>query len=284
MKNVFDNRDTAAAGHGENSATIHEGGDRAKKKLLTTDTTLANESKLVHAGQSKINEIELLEKEITDISFAVSHDLKAPLRIISGYAGIVQTDYSGALDTEGNRLLALIVENAAVMNTMLDAIVVLSRVTQQEYVMQAADMNSLFSKISEEHKNNKTTETTIRISNLAPVICDVNAIRTVAGNLLSNAIKFSAKVKHPTIEIGSEAGNEEVVYFVRDNGAGFDMKYSSKLFRLFQRLHSKSEYPGIGAGLAIAAKIIHKHGGKIWAESIENKGATFYFSLPTNNQ
>jgi light-regulated signal transduction histidine kinase (bacteriophytochrome) len=284
MKNIFESKEVTAAIPGENSATIHEGRDCAIKNLLTAEATLVNDSELLLSEKGKKNEALLLEKEIADLSFAVSHDLKAPLRIISGYAGIIQADYSGALDTEGNRLLALIVENASVMSTMLDAIVGLSRVTQQEYVMQMADMNSLFNKISEEHKNSTTTETTMRISNLASVICDVNAIRTVAGNLLSNAIKFSANATQPTIEIGSETGNEEVVYFVRDNGTGFDMKYSSKLFRLFQRLHSKSEYPGIGAGLAVAAKIIHKHGGKIWAESVENKGTTFYFSLPINNQ
>lgn len=225
-------------------------------------------------------QLEAANKELEAFTYSVSHDLRAPLRIIDGYANILVDDHKPALGDEGNRMLGIIMNNARRMGELIDDLLNLSRMGRKELTLQKINMEELVGLVIAELLSLNAHPPEIRLGALPPAEADSGLIRQVWGNLISNAIKYSGTREHPVIEIGSRKTHGEIIYFVKDNGVGFDMQYAHKLFGVFQRLHKLSEFEGTGVGLALVQRIIAKHGGRIWAEAEPDKGACFYFSLP----
>ncbi len=219
-------------------------------------------------------------KELESFSYTVSHDLQAPLRAIRGFSDMIMKD-GAATGAETKRKLAVIQDNAERMQQLIDDLLALSRVGRQGVSSKLIDMNALVKDVWEELKAAYHGKHLIlKIKDLLPAYGDQNLIRQVLANLLSNAIKFSANRKRIVVDVGSNQKNGGNVYYVKDKGVGFDMQHYDKLFGVFQRLHSSSEFKGTGIGLSIAQRIVHLHGGQIWAESEIDEGAIFYFLLP----
>ncbi|MBL7703283.1 MAG: PAS domain S-box protein [Ferruginibacter sp.] len=235
--------------------------------------------------QKVINRTEQLRKtneELEAFSYSVSHDLRAPLRAIIGFSAILQEDYITKLDDEAKRITDVIIGNTKKMGQLIDDLLTFSRMGRQEVLKTSINTHKMVKETVEEidRKENNAKKAEWLIHNLPPVMGDINIMRQVWVNLISNAVKYSAKKNVQHIEIGYFMQNTEIVFFVKDNGVGFDEKYKDKLFKVFQRLHSADEFDGTGIGLAIVEKIISKHGGKVWAEGEKDIGACFYFSLP----
>lgn len=229
-------------------------------------------------------ELKQLNKELESFTYSISHDLRAPLRIMNGYAGIITDEYSDKLDEDAIRMLNNIIKNANRMGQLIDDLLNFSRSGRKELIMHATDMNALVKEIiNEQLKPESTEKYKIITGDLGKVFCDSSLIRQVWQNLISNAMKYSRHQLQSVIEISCEKKEKENIYRIKDNGAGFDMKYYDKLFAVFQRLHKVTEYEGTGVGLALVQKIIQKHHGRIWAESEINKGAVFYFSISNTN-
>jgi light-regulated signal transduction histidine kinase (bacteriophytochrome) len=214
----------------------------------------------------------------------VSHDLRAPLRIIDGYTEIIVSDYGKILDEEGNRLLGIVTANVRKMGRLIDDLLNLSRLGRKELTSHHIDMNQLVNSVMAEQIALKTKQYDIQIEKLEQTDADSSLIRQVWINLISNAIKFSAEKDQPSIKISSRHTGDEIIYSIQDNGVGFNMKYADKLFGVFQRLHKMTEFEGTGVGLALVQRIITRHGGRVWAEAEVDKGATLYFSLPLSRQ
>lgn len=227
----------------------------------------------------KNQDLEAMNKELEAFSYSVSHDLRSPLRSINGYAAIVIEEYEDDLQEDALRLLNNIRRSALKMSDLIDSLLTLSRLGRKEMRMRIIDTRALVKKVLEETAKEQSNNLKIEVGELPEMEGDVELLKQVYVNLISNAIKYSSKKEHPVIEIGSETGGEQPVYYVRDNGAGFNMNYENKLFGVFQRLHGAKEFEGIGIGLAIVKRIITSHGGKVWAEGKVDKGATFYFTL-----
>jgi PAS domain S-box-containing protein len=229
-------------------------------------------------------QLEAANNELQAFAYSVSHDLRAPLRAIDGFSRFVLEDYSDKLDSEGQRLLGLIRSNTQKMDKLITDILFLSRVSRGENKKSIIDMTKMaVSMYNETTSSENRDKLSFIIENLPNVTADPTYIKQVWINLLSNAIKFSSQREKPEIKIGGYTKNSDNVYFVSDNGVGFNPEYSHKLFGVFQRLHKSDEFEGTGVGLAIVQRIIHRHGGKVWADGSEGKGATFYFSLPADS-
>lgn len=226
-------------------------------------------------------ELKNSNEELEAFSYSISHDLRAPLRVLNGYAEMLKEDYTAKLDAEANRIINSISQNAIQMGTLIDDLLSFSHLGRKDLQKTVIDMNELVKGIVKE--TNQTTENSphVKIAELPNVTADYGLLRQVLFNLISNAFKYSSKKEEPIIEIFSEEKNDEIIFSVKDNGAGFDMRYVDKLFGVFQRLHLKEEFDGTGVGLAIVKRIITKHKGRIWAEGKVNQGAAFYFSLPS---
>jgi PAS domain S-box-containing protein len=234
--------------------------------------------------QANVLQLEETNKELESFSYSVSHDLRAPLRALSGYSKMIQEDYGPVLDNEAKRLLGNIQTNAQKMGILIDDLLSFSRLGRKEVQRSQVDMEKMVENVlSEINKSTKHTAS-IKVNPLLPAEGDHALLHQVWVNLISNAIKYSAKKQSPEIEIGSTGSDGETTYYVRDNGSGFDMKYADKLFGVFQRLHNPHEFEGTGVGLAIVHRIIAKHGGRIWADARKNEGAIFYFTLPIINK
>ncbi len=218
--------------------------------------------------------------ELEAFTYSISHDLRAPLRIINGFTSMLAADFSEDLGGEAKRLMGLITDNVRNMGLMIEALTSYTHVGNWEMIIQCTDMDSIVKNTILEQSAISPVHVSFVTGELLPVVGDSMLLRNLWRNLVSNAIKFSAKIADPLVEIGCETSENEVTYYIKDNGVGFDMQYSQKLFTIFHRLHKKTEYEGIGAGLAIAQKIVLKHGGRLWADAHEHSGATFYFSLP----
>jgi PAS domain S-box-containing protein len=228
------------------------------------------------------DKLQAVNKELEAFSYSVSHDLRAPLRAINGYAEILNEDYGTKLDDEGKRIIEIIRENATRMGILIDDLLSFSRLGRKEIQMTEIDMNEMTEGIMIELSKSMTLKAKIKIDKLHEVKADYGLLRQVMFNLISNAVKYSSKKENPVVEISSEEKNDEIIFSVKDNGAGFDMQYADKLFGVFQRLHSQDEFEGTGVGLAIVQRIISRHNGRSWAEGKVNEGAVFYFSLPKN--
>jgi light-regulated signal transduction histidine kinase (bacteriophytochrome) len=230
-------------------------------------------------------QIEDANNELQSFAYSVSHDLRAPLRAIDGFSKFVIEDYATKLDPEGKRLLGLVRSNTQRMDKLITDILALSRVTRSEFKVSKIDMNKLaFSMFNEAVAPENQNKLSFIINTLPDAYADPVYIKQVWINLISNAIKFSSHNRQPEINIGGYTEKESNIYYVRDNGVGFNPEYANKLFGVFQRLHKVEDFEGTGVGLAIVQRVIHRHGGKVWAEGREGKGATFYFSLPVKKQ
>ncbi|MES2395592.1 MAG: PAS domain S-box protein [Bacteroidota bacterium] len=230
----------------------------------------------------KINTLnEELEQRIIELesfSYSVSHDLRAPLRGVDGFIGLFLIKYLDKVDDEGKRLLGNVRKNVTKMGSLIDELLTLSRIGMKDIQISTINMKELVNTAIDELGEIKG-HAKITVKDLSIAKGDIALIKQVLVNLISNAFKYSAKKELPEIEIGCYLEGSDVIFYVKDNGVGFDMEYLNKLFGVFQRLHDPQEYAGIGVGLAIVKRIITRHGGKVWAEGKENNGATFYFSL-----
>lgn len=247
--------------------------------IMSNDITEQRKSEKEKLEQSLI--LEDINKELEAFSYSVSHDLQAPLRAINGFARAVIEDYGEAIAPEGQRFLSLIEENAKIMGRLIQDLLSFSRLGRQQISRVEVKMEDLVRKtyesiISDLPKRNVH----IRIQTLPNAYCDPSMMRQVFTNLLSNALKFTRNRDIAEIEVGFEQDEEEIIYYVKDNGAGFNMRYINKLFGVFQRLHTVQEFEGTGIGLALVKRIITRHGGRVWAEGAVDGGACFYFSLP----
>jgi signal transduction histidine kinase len=237
--------------------------------------------KLEQTITERTHDLEAANKELEAFSYSVSHDLRAPLRSINGYSRILMDDYGDKLDDEGKQTVNTIMRNGDRMGRLIDDLLAFSRLGRQNLTKVSLDMQALTnSALTDELRNQYGRNSEIKIGEMLPIKGDSSMLKQVMENLVSNALKYSMKKEKPLVEIGSYQENGSNVYYVKDNGAGFNMEYYDKLFGVFQRLHSANEFEGTGVGLALVHRIVTKHGGKIWAEGKENKGATFYFSLP----
>ena len=220
-------------------------------------------------------------QELERFSYSVSHDLRAPLRAIHGYAQALWEDHAAKLDDEGKRLLTVIRDSAKLGGELIDGLLNFSRVGRQALAKGPVNVTALAeSVVAELRQTQGSVAVEVVLSPLPPASGDAALLRHVLVNLIGNAFKFSAKRAHPKIEIGAQQNGSDVAYYVRDNGVGFDMQYAGKLFGVFQRLHRPDEFEGTGVGLALAQRIVQRHGGRIWAEGKVNGGATFFFTLP----
>jgi signal transduction histidine kinase len=224
-------------------------------------------------------ELATVNRELEAFSYSVSHDLRAPLRAVSGYSRMIDEDYADRLDEPGRRYLAAIASEASRMGQLIDDLLSFSRVGRTELSLVPVDVGELAREaLSLSGANGHDIR--FDVTPLPKALADRNLLRQVLVNLVSNAIKFSSKKPSIEIEVGAKREGEQNVYWVRDRGAGFDMRYSEKLFGVFQRLHSLEDFQGTGVGLAIVQRIIHRHGGRVWAEGQPGAGACFYFALP----
>ena len=258
--------------------------------IANLELLLQNKEKEKHAAELIIANSELktaeeqlkaVNKELESFSYSVSHDLRAPLRAVYGFAHILKEEYGKQLDEEGNRLMNVIMNDAKKMGQLIDDLLTFSRLGRKELTKNKIQMQDMATTICDEIKKEHSAQLIqFNIHELLPANGDHVAIKQVWVNLISNAVKFSKLKEKTIIEIGSEEKGEELIYYIKDNGAGFDMRFMNKLFGVFQRLHSNKEFEGTGVGLAIVQRIISKHGGRVWAEGKINIGATFYFTLP----
>jgi light-regulated signal transduction histidine kinase (bacteriophytochrome) len=225
-------------------------------------------------------DLETSNKELEAFSYSVSHDLRAPLRSITGFSTVLLEDYNDELDKEGKSYLKKISDAGELMGQLMDDLLKLSRVTRSDLNIEKLDLSEMARKIVSDFASDEP-ERKVKVT-IAPHMTangDKNLLGLVLQNLLGNAWKYSSKTAEPRIEMGTIAHNDKRAYFVRDNGVGFDMTYANKLFQPFQRLHKATEFAGTGIGLATVQRIIRRHGGEVWAESKVGEGATFYFTL-----
>jgi light-regulated signal transduction histidine kinase (bacteriophytochrome) len=272
--------DLAAALLKANQALAHQYKEKEKRaaELLVINQELAFQ---IREKEKRAAELEVAINELESFSYSVSHDLRAPLRAINGFTQVLLEDFIEQIDEEAKDILNEIISNSKKMGQLIDNLLDFSRVGKQFISSAMVDVPSLVETvITELRQLNPNSSVEIKTNPLHHIQGDRHMLKQVFDNLLSNAIKYSGKKENAQIEIGSYEQGDAVVYYVKDNGAGFDMKYYDKLYGVFQRLHSSNEFDGTGVGLAIVQKIINKHGGVTWAEGKVNEGATFYFSLP----
>jgi hypothetical protein len=231
--------------------------------------------------QERTTQLEVLNAELETFNYAVSHDLRAPLRQIMGFTEILRDDYAAQQTAESLRVIQTIRVSAERMNALIKALLELARFSRKQLIRQAVDLSTIAQLITAElYRNTPDRQVELIIAPGVTIQGDGALLRIVLENLLSNAWKFTARHASARIEFGAAPqADGSTAYFVRDDGAGFDMAYIAKLFGAFQRLHSEEEFPGIGIGLATVQRIIHRHGGRVWAEGLVDQGATFYFTV-----
>jgi signal transduction histidine kinase len=225
-------------------------------------------------------ELEAANKDLEAFSSSVSHDLRGPLRSIDGFSHILMEDYSAELPEEAKHLLAMVRSSAQQMNQLIDDLLCFSRLGRQRLSKKRIKLAGLVHRVLEElQREQSARKITIEVSDLPDCLADESLLKQVFVNLLSNAFKYTNRKENASVEVGCRQQNGESIYFVRDNGAGFDAQHAHKLFGVFQRFHRTDEFEGTGVGLSIAHRIIQRHGGRIWAEAEVDKGAVFYFTL-----
>ncbi|HEY8540556.1 MAG TPA: ATP-binding protein [Steroidobacteraceae bacterium] len=236
---------------------------------------------LARRERAYIAELEAANRDLEAFSWTVSHDLRAPLRTVNGFCEMFLEDYGKYVPPEGRALLERVVSGAVRMDRMIEDLLRFSRCSRQPLAKRPVELENLVQKVLPDLQAQNAGRTIeLRIGKLPRCEADPSLLELALTNLLSNAFKFTRNRSPAVIEVGTTEADGEMVLYVRDNGAGFDMRYASKLFGVFQRLHSQSEFEGTGVGLSIVHRIVERHGGRIWAESEPNKGACFFFTLP----
>jgi len=251
---------------------------RVEKDLRNTRDELES---LNHELAKRSAALEASNKELEAFAYSISHDLRAPLRHVAGFAELLRSSAAPFLNEKSTRYLTVVLEEANRMGSLIDDLLAFSRIGRAEAHYSAISLQQIVQEaVTEARQDAEGRNIVWRVEALPEWHGDRSMLRLVVINLISNAVKFTRTRSQPEIEIGcSERKNDHVVLFVRDNGVGFDMKYSNKLFGVFQRLHSQEVFEGTGIGLATVQRIVHRHGGRVWAEGKVEGGATFYFSL-----
>jgi signal transduction histidine kinase len=254
----------------------------AERERSEAETRRLN-SELEERVHQRTADLAAANQELEAFAYSVSHDLRAPLRAIDGFGGKLERNYGGSLDAEGRRLLGVVRDNARRMGQLIDDLLAFSRMGRREMAVAPVDMAGLVRSVADDLRAAEPAERAIEmeIGDLPAAPGDGAMLRQVWINLLSNALKFTGPRVPARIEVGGRHDGEEIRYWVKDNGVGFDMQYADKLFGVFQRLHAFDEFQGTGVGLALSRRIIHRHGGHIAAESVVDGGTTFTFGLPT---
>lgn len=255
----------------------------ANAKLEETSSTLIQLTReLEDRVALRTAALDAVNKELEAFSYSVSHDLHAPLRHIRGFIELLQNTVGPQLDGRSRQCLGQISDSAKRMSQLIDDLLAFARMARIELEQAPVDLVCLVAEtIRQLEPETQSRRVCWKYGHLPPVVADLSLLRLVLLNLLSNAVKYTRPREQAEIEIGcAQETGEEVIIFIRDNGVGFDMKYVDKLFGVFQRLHPQEEFEGIGIGLANVRRIIARHGGRTWAESVNHQGATFYFSLP----
>jgi light-regulated signal transduction histidine kinase (bacteriophytochrome) len=259
-------------------ATIAQGQDITERKKAEEAVRTLNE-----ALQQRAAELEAANKELESFAYSVSHDLRAPLRSMDGFSLALLEDYAGKLDDEGKDYLQRVRAASQTMGQLIDDMLSLSRVTRADIHWRKVDLSSLAQKIAQDLQDREPKRRVeLTVASGLSAQGDAALLRVALENLLSNAWKFTGKRGLAKVEFGAMKEDGQQVYYVKDNGVGFDMNYAGKLFEPFQRLHSKDEFSGTGVGLATVRRVISRHGGRIWAEGKVGDGATFYFTLNAN--
>jgi signal transduction histidine kinase len=252
---------------------------RAARALAETRAALVDQL------ASRNRDLADANKDLDAFSFTVSHDLRAPLRAIRGFSDILARDHGARMSVDARALLEMVNTAGQRMDQLIEDLLVFSRLGRQPVSKRRTDVGALVASTLEEFAGERASRRVdVLVGPLPVILADTALLTQVLTNLLSNAFKFTSGREHATIEVGCRTEDRETVFFVRDNGAGFDMRYAAKLFGVFQRLHSQNEFQGTGVGLSLVQRIVTRHGGRIWAEAVVNEGATFYFSLEAREQ
>jgi signal transduction histidine kinase len=281
-------RAAEAISAGDLSHRVPKGRDDELGRLAHSFNTMAEQVSRSHQHleaqvAQRTKALEGTNAELESFSYSVSHDLRAPLRAIHGFARILLEDHNAKLEPEAQRLLGVIDQNTRRMGQLIDDLLAFSRLGRTDLATEPVDMKELAQLVADEVQRGEADRNgslEITIDPLPPARGDRGLLRQVMSNLLQNAAKFTRGSPSARIEVGSRPDQGQTVYYVKDNGAGFDARYADKLFGVFQRLHSTEQFDGTGVGLAIVKRIVQRHGGRVWAEGAVNQGATFYFTLP----
>jgi signal transduction histidine kinase len=256
---------------------------RQRRQLAASNAALQSANSELVASQVTLAatnaQLDAANGELEAFAYSVSHDLRSPLRAIDGFSRILVEDHREQLGATASGYLTRVRENATRMGQLIDDLLTFSRLSRQPLTKRPVDVRQLVDEALRDVQPHREPPVELTIGDLPPCEADRTLLRQVYVNLLANAFKFTSKREHARIDVGCTSDGARAVYFVRDNGAGFDMKYASKLFGVFQRLHRADEYEGTGVGLAIVQRVVHRHGGRVWVEAALDAGAAFYFTL-----
>jgi signal transduction histidine kinase len=266
---------------GIDNARLYSDAQNALKEVQSkTDEIQRLNSELEERVQERTAQLEMMVKELEAFTYSISDDMRGPLRAIDGFSRVLMEEYPDKMDTEGKRLLNIIRSNARSMSELIDGLLAFSHLGRQPLDQVDIGMEELAKSVFDEvQAANRERPVVLELQAIPPAFADRTMVRQVFYNLISNAFKFTRPRENPVIEIGFVAGGNQNTYYVRDNGVGFDMRYSSKLFGVFQRLHNVEEFEGSGVGLALVQRMVLRNAGRVWAEGKVGEGATFYFSL-----